>query len=219
MFNNPDDTFLNPLPSSSRNTQTQNFRSLLFEQNNNQSSLFLEGIESYGYQEQVSDEITLRLGSPISSLDETNMSLDSFQGSSTNNSSGLPQNVLVFPVDNATEIQNFDIVTNTTNQNLIDHDLLNTLKDINCENANYLYNLFVRFNVKHTQIKYLKDYHLRILIPKEQLGLMAEFEHKLDAWKTSLCEKPEFVDISFNRNKKGTLRYYWIKYKLVVQSP
>ncbi|KAL5274165.1 hypothetical protein ACFFRR_000749 [Megaselia abdita] len=67
----------------------------------------------------------------------------------------------------------------------IDTDLLNTLNCINAENAGFLYQYFVNFNVRHHQIKYLKGSHIEKIIPDNQIGIMAEFQHKLELWKSS----------------------------------
>lgn len=85
----------------------------------------------------------------------------------------------------------------TVNYDQGDVDLLDKLNIINTENSEYLYPLFKKFNIKHFQIKYLKDFHIQHIIPMDQMGIMAEFQHKLELWKQSEANS---VDIVINEN-------------------
>lgn len=70
-----------------------------------------------------------------------------------------------------------------TSTDLVDFELQNTLYNIDSNNSDFLYPLCQQFNVKHHQLKYLTDTHLKVMIPKDQLGIMAEFGYKLSMWK------------------------------------
>lgn len=103
---------------------------------------------------------------------------------------------------------------------IVDTELLDTLNSIDSVNAGFLYQFFVKFNVSYFQIKYLKDFHIQTLIPVSHLGIMAEFQHKFDIWKSAEKlqmdvvinddvdgrSKPNLIDIiSSNQNLKSKI--------------
>ncbi|KAL5290657.1 hypothetical protein ACFFRR_010178 [Megaselia abdita] len=79
---------------------------------------------------------------------------------------------------------------------IIDQDLLNTLVAIYPENADFIYNCLIKYNVKCHQIKYLRDFHLQQMIPIDQMGIMAEFQFKLEQWKLSALDSVASINIS-----------------------
>lgn len=66
-----------------------------------------------------------------------------------------------------------------------DSELFDKLNTIDPVNAGFLYQYFAKFNVKHSHIQYLKDFHIQTIIPISEIGVMAEFQHKLEYWKRS----------------------------------
>lgn len=70
-------------------------------------------------------------------------------------------------------------------QNINDHQLYQTLLEIDPENIEYMYNRCKMCRVKHSQLKYLTPLHINMLIPSSEIGIMAEFSFKLDSWKTT----------------------------------
>lgn len=74
-----------------------------------------------------------------------------------------------------------------------DSDLFEKLSVIDPINAGFLYQFFVKFNINHLQIQYLKDFHIQTVIPISHIGVMAEFQHNLEIWKQS--EEESSVDV------------------------
>lgn len=89
---------------------------------------------------------------------------------------------------------------------VIDSDLLDTLKSIDSENAYYLYGIFINHNITSKQVKYLKDYHIQSIIPNQEMGIMAEFQHRFFKWKHSSPASKDLVDNSnYFRNMHASL--------------
>lgn len=85
-----------------------------------------------------------------------------------------------------------------------DVDLFETLTAIDPINAGFLYQHFARFNVSHSQIKYLKDFHIQTIIPISNIGVMAEFQHNLEIWKQSDERSVDMVDNGATSSKLKT---------------
>uniref|UniRef100_A0A1A9WJW6 Uncharacterized protein n=1 Tax=Glossina brevipalpis TaxID=37001 RepID=A0A1A9WJW6_9MUSC len=65
----------------------------------------------------------------------------------------------------------------------IDAQLIATLREIDKYNYLYLFEKCKQFNVNARQLRYFEKDHVHDLIPKTQLGILAEFEFLLKAWK------------------------------------
>lgn len=90
-----------------------------------------------------------------------------------------------------------------------DHKLYQTLLEIDPDNINYMYKRCKDCKVKYNQLKFLTPLQINLLIPKDNIGIMAEFSFKFDAWKNSskiMQEAQKAADVhnsifqSINRN-------------------
>ncbi|KAI9576638.1 uncharacterized protein LOC119642194 isoform X1 [Glossina fuscipes] len=75
-------------------------------------------------------------------------------------------------------------IPNDTSPAQVDAQLIATLCEIDKCNYLYLFERCKQFNVNARQLRYFEKDHVRELIPKTQLGIRAEFEFLLKAWKT-----------------------------------
>uniref|UniRef100_A0A1A9ZAT4 Uncharacterized protein n=1 Tax=Glossina pallidipes TaxID=7398 RepID=A0A1A9ZAT4_GLOPL len=74
-------------------------------------------------------------------------------------------------------------ITNDTPAAQVDAQLIATLCEIDKYNYLYLFERCKQFNVNARQLRYFEKDHVRELIPKTQLGILAEFGYLLKAWK------------------------------------
>lgn len=188
-------------PCTSGIIATQNFRALLSQQQAMSNKQSYQDAGSQHSSENEAEEMNFEY-QPFSPPEAWNMSVDSVINADTSIETPTTY-VFVEPTTNTNSIGSGEAFNN---HQVVDQDLYDTLKDINCENADYLYPLCVKHNIKHTQLQYLKDFHMEILVPKSQLGIMAEFQHKLDVWKSLQFEKADDIDLNLScRNKEKSL--------------
>lgn len=97
-------------------------------------------------------------------------------------------------------------------RNINEHQLYQTLLEIDPENIEYMYNRCKMCRVKHSQLKYLTPLHINMLIPSSEIGIMAEFSFKLDSWKnsTKVMETAQQIsdaeaNVLHNFNQKNTV--------------
>lgn len=193
--------------ATSNSIQTQNFRAYL----NDQQNISIQDINDY------ENSSNAQRFSPISSEENLNMSVESIQNptepityiytqplSRTNSTTPTtPENLICSAEvsDNTQSTNTFNILCNEI---LFDQDLYSTLMEINPENIDLLYKLCINKNIASNQVKYLKDFHIRKLIPEDQLGVMAEFECKLEMWKISKNTTKDDTEICSSRKSKNT---------------
>ncbi|TMW40243.1 hypothetical protein DOY81_014676 [Sarcophaga bullata] len=67
----------------------------------------------------------------------------------------------------------------------LDFQLVCTLREIDPHNYSYLFQLCKNCNVNARQLRFLKKDHILELIPKNELGILAEFEYLLNQWQIS----------------------------------
>ncbi|TMW44908.1 hypothetical protein DOY81_010009 [Sarcophaga bullata] len=67
----------------------------------------------------------------------------------------------------------------------LDAQLINTLREIDPHNYAYLFERCKSCNVNARHLRFFKKDHIRELIPKNELGILAEFEHLLNLWQIS----------------------------------
>lgn len=146
-----------------------------------------------------------------------NPSLSSNNSENTDNILQSNSNTLLY-LTNIEEKQNENLIVyeiEDTVDSSFDQKLFDTLLLIDKNNASFLYPFFVSNNIKQHQIRYLEDYHIQNLVPRNQLGVMAEFQFKLKIWKNSsienVSEENEYLNIESSGTKSRRHIYNQIK--------
>lgn len=106
---------------------------------------------------------------------------------------------------NIQEIVVSDTASIASNENYIDIELINILHLIDPQNSEFLYPLFVNYNIQNFQIQYLKPSHLLLIFPKDQVGILAEFEFKLERWKSTLTPDKTTATVNTISKMNATL--------------